>query len=688
MFGAPMTLPEPAPPARPFLLRPGVQAALAAALALAVYLRTLAPTVMWYDMGEFATASYVLGVAHNTGYPLLLLLGKLFTFLPVGDVAYRVNLMSAVFGALTVLCTYLLVFDLTGRRSPAAVAALALAFSSTLWSNATWATSYDLNAFLTAWLLLLAVRWLRQSKTGYLRAAALILGLGLGNHRLILVVAPALAYLLWAAHRRGTLTVGWRGFGQMAALFALGFAVNLYLPLRAAQSPPVNWGDPSTLDRFLTMLTTGYARAFVNPLGSLGQLEFLARVLTAFPAYEFTAAGLILAGVGAWALRRTHQQFLIASLLVVVFDMLVISVYGVHNIFNYFQPIYLILAVWLGAGAARILDAAGAGLSSLTGLNLLTAARRTALTTALLLTLPLFLLSRSFNRLDRGGHRDARDFAAYMLAQAEPGSVVLADFWSWAPMRYLQVVEGRGLQAEVSNALSVPGLDQEALLDELQRAGLTTYLAIGTADSPRLRIGSHRLQLLAPNVIHYYPTWQVPLPRFKDLLVPRGAVLRALSGPADLAVPEVPQADRLSYRFAGPLELAGFHLDQLRLRNGEPFTASYYWRLSEATVVDYWVDLLFTDAEGNVATREGLPIWLHSHWLGGGALPTSEWAAGSLMREQYDGLVPRSVAPGTYYLRAFLYEDDQRAAPAILLGTERPDLGALLAVVEVEPGPP
>ncbi|HEX9676367.1 MAG TPA: hypothetical protein VGA07_10330, partial [Anaerolineales bacterium] len=60
----------------------------------------------------------------------------------------------------------------------------------------------------------------------------------------------------------------------------------------------------------------------------------------------------------------------------------------------------------------------------------------------------------------------------------------------------------------------------------------------------------------------------------------------------------------------------------------------------------------------------------------------------SLMREQYDGLVPRSVAPGTYYLRAFLYKDDERAAPAGLLETERPDLGALLAVVEVEPGPP
>ena len=74
-------------------------AALVGLLAFLVYLRTLAPTVMWYDMGELTTTSYVLGIAHNTGYPLYILLGKLFTFLPFGDAAYRVNLMSAVFAA-------------------------------------------------------------------------------------------------------------------------------------------------------------------------------------------------------------------------------------------------------------------------------------------------------------------------------------------------------------------------------------------------------------------------------------------------------------------------------------------------------------------------------------------------------------------------------------------------------------
>ncbi len=680
MFGAAVNN-RPSTPT--LLLRPGLQAAVAGGLALAVYLRTLAPTVMWYDMGEFASAAYVLGVAHNTGYPLLLLLGKLFTWLPFGEVAYRVNLMSAVFGALTVAAVYLLAFELTARRSAAALAALALAFSSTLWSNATWVTSYNLNAFLTAWILLLLARWLRTPQPAYLRACCLLLGLGLGNHRLILVTVPAAAYLAWRAHRLRLANLDWRQLWRLAALFALGFSVNLYLPLRAAVDPPLNWGDPSTLERFLIMLTTGYARSFVNPLGSLGRVEFVLRVLAVFPIYEFSAAGLVLAAVGGCARWREQRPWLIASLLVIGANTAVISVYGIHNIFNYFQPIYLVLAVWLGVGAARILQAV-VGLD-LPDLQLLTEGWRTALTTAVLLGLPLLLLTRDFSRLDRSQHRDARDFAAYLLERAEPGSVVLADFWSWAPLRYLQVVERRGLQVEVSNALSVPGLDQQALLDELLAAGVPTYLAVASEDSPRLQVGSHRLQLLAPQVIHYYPTWRVPLPRFKDLLVPCGAVLRALAAPPDLSVAEVPEPDRLRYDFAGPLELAGFHLDRQRLRVGEAFTAEYTWRLAEDTAVDYWVDLLFTDAQGGVATREGLPIWLHSHWVGGGASPTSEWAAGSLMRERYDGLVPRSAAPGTYYLRAYLYEDDQRQRAAPLLGTDRPELGALLAVIQVEP---
>src|SRR5437762_3277993 len=76
-----------------------VAAAALGVVILAVYVRTLAPTVAGGDSGELITAAYTLGVAHPPGYPLYTLLAKLFTLIPIGTIAWRVNLFSAVCGA-------------------------------------------------------------------------------------------------------------------------------------------------------------------------------------------------------------------------------------------------------------------------------------------------------------------------------------------------------------------------------------------------------------------------------------------------------------------------------------------------------------------------------------------------------------------------------------------------------------
>lgn len=632
-----------------------------AGLALAVYLRTLAPTVMWYDMGEFATAAYVLGIAHNTGYPLLMLLGKLFTYLPLGDIAYRVNLLSAVCAALTVMVLYWVVFELTGHRTAAALAGLTLAFTSTLWSNATWATSYDLNAFLTILILWLLLRWRRTSRAGPLKAAALIFGLSLGNHRLILTVALAAAYLIWREYRQQR----WSGRAvSLALLFLAGFSVNLYLPLRAAQQPPVLWADACDLRTFLTMVVSGYAGNFINPFESVGGLRSVLLVLTLFPVYEFTLVGLILAGVGAWRLHRLDRDFLVASGLIVLAAGVMVSVYGIHNIFNYFQPIYLVLAIWFGLGVQLALTAAVSVVGSRMGdrLRLLTANRRELLATALLAGLPLVLFGRSFNIVDRSQHREASDFAHWLLARVEPRSVILADFWSWSPLLYAQVVEGQGRSVLVTNALSQVGLDQQAMIADLHSQGIPVYVAYGIDDSPRLEVDLSHLQLIAPFAIHYYPTYGLPLPEFKDLLVPKGSVYQAIPGIPELAVVEVPQEAQRQAEFGEQLRLRGFRIRPGQIAPGEAFQAEYFWSLESETDQDYWVDVQFTDQAGNIATRLGLPIWLHSHWIGGEARGTSTWARGEIMREDYDGLVPRGVRPGTYWIWVTVYRDPDQDA--------------------------
>ncbi len=142
----------------------GVLALALFAASLALYVQTLAPSVatLFDDSLEFPLVSYRLGIAHPTGYPLYTLLGKLFTLLPWHNVAWRVNLLSAVAGALAVTFVFLVARQLVARRLPALLGAVALAVSPVFWSQAVIAEVYTLAAAFIALLLWLALRWARR----------------------------------------------------------------------------------------------------------------------------------------------------------------------------------------------------------------------------------------------------------------------------------------------------------------------------------------------------------------------------------------------------------------------------------------------------------------------------------------------------------------------------------------------
>ncbi|MCX7670473.1 MAG: DUF2723 domain-containing protein, partial [Anaerolineae bacterium] len=138
-------------------------AGLLALLSFALYLRTLAPGLLGGDSGEFQFAAWLGGFAHPTGYPLYLLMGWLWTHIvPLGDPAWRMNLLSAIWGAATAGMFYLLAGQigmLAGRPGPfvrpAAFCAAALfAVTPTFWSQAVIAEVYTLNAALLVACLL------------------------------------------------------------------------------------------------------------------------------------------------------------------------------------------------------------------------------------------------------------------------------------------------------------------------------------------------------------------------------------------------------------------------------------------------------------------------------------------------------------------------------------------------------
>ena len=623
-------------------LEPAIGAALVGLVAFSVYLRTLAPTVMWYDMGELATASHVLGIAHNTGYPLYILLGKLFTLIPIGDVAYRVNLMSAVFAALTVVVVYLIIHRLTGSWLASALGSLTVAFSSTLWASANWAESYPLNAFSAALITLLLLHWRESGRVRELYLVFLVFGLSLGNHRLIVLLLPGMLMFLWAG--RGSLSAG--RLLRCGLLFLLGLSVYIYLPLRGSQHPDLNWAQPANWRTYLSMFLTGDSPGDYWDFAFLGRLN----ILSVFPWNEFTPFGLVLAAVGLIHTWRRRRLFALYGLSLCVFVGLVALSYDIHNVYNYFIPAYLMLGVWIGCGAHALLSFVFQRVE-LGRLQWAYSGHYLFLPmAAVLLLLPSFLLARNLSRVDRSDDYSAYDFALTTLERVKPHSTIVADSWTASPFWYLQLVEGYRRDVFVSPVFSAPGEDVNEFIAEQFEKGRPVYVAEGLRGNLETIRSEYYVQPVVLNSIETMATNVLPKPEYKDDLVPRGSFYRVLEEKPSLTVDEVPEDARLSVPFGGAT-LVGFQAEPAPGQRGDVMRLVYYWRLSEKTDKNLQATVLFTDENDRVDSRRGFPLWWQGWELGGGIRPTSQWEQGEIIKEEYYVLIPRSLDAGVYRVR-------------------------------------
>ncbi len=625
-----------------------------AGLAFAVYLTTLAPTVMWYDMGEFATASATLGIAHNTGYPLLILLGKLFTFLPVGDAAYRVNLLSAVCTALAVAVAFGIVHDLTDDPVAAAIGAFTLAFAATVWADATWATSYGLNLLLTAVIVRSMLGWWRERKARALVVAALALGLGMADHRLIVLTAPPSALLLVG---------GWRSLrprvvAAAATAFLAGLAVYAYLPIRGAQDPALSWARPADWHTYWSMFFTGETRAAYWRLDVLSRLD----VLWTYPSYDLTWPGLALAAAGFvfCALRRRAVAVYAAVLLAL--DAAIVLTYSIHNIYNYLTPAYLMLCVLIGVGASELLAAVrhGAGVR-VPG----RACRRprvavTAAAVALAL-IPAALFLKNDARVSRYGDYSARDFAQTTLDHLPPRAVVLTDSWAAPPLWYVQLVEGQRRDVLVSPIFSVPGDDPAAFAQRQIDAGRPVYVAEGLRTPLAPLAQRFHLQPVLLDSIEEMIVNVLPKPAYRDDLVASGSLYAVLPSAADPVVGAVPPDAARDVAFPQGVTLVGFAGARTAAR-GDVVRLTYYWRADAPVAHDLGAATIFADARGDVANMRGMPSWSQVRLIGEGARLSSSWQAGQIVRESYYVLVPRTIAPGAYDVRLSVYGGSADAA--------------------------
>lgn len=273
-------------------------------MSFVAYLKTMAPTASFWDCGEFIACSYILGVPHPPGTPLFILIGRIFTLIPLyGEIAARVNFISVLTSALTVWLCYLLIIKLVGswhKSEPtlwmkvgkyvgAVVGSLFLAFSTTFWSNAVEAEVYGASMFLMLLLLYLGLVWMDKKKTPKGTKLLILISylgfLSLGIHMTIFMVMPAIFLLVILVDRERLLD--WRfwitgmvlmlvmhsvipflwgmaiwfvfslllmGVSSQKRLWALAcsiilvamiaYTVQLFIPIRSSLDPAIDENDP------------------------------------------------------------------------------------------------------------------------------------------------------------------------------------------------------------------------------------------------------------------------------------------------------------------------------------------------------------------------------------------------------------------------------------------------------------
>jgi hypothetical protein len=626
-FQVPIPMKELLPRRRDFFLRAAIFFG-----ALALYWHTLAPSVatIFDDSLEFQVVCPTLGIAHPTGYPLYTLLGRLFTLIPIGDAAYRVNLMSAFFAALTVVFTYLIVHVLTDDSPSALFASLVIAVSPVFWSQGVIAEVYSLNAFFTALVVYLLLRWEANRRQrpavgqvsipaipNSLPLAALVYGLSLTHHRLMLLLAPAMALFTWLTERR--IFADLKLVLRLILLFLAPLLLYAYIPFRGLHTSSLDGIYQNTWSGFLRHVTASGYNVFItgNPLAQSRPLSFYWQLLVS----QFGLVGVALGLVGLLASMRRPRPSILLGVAFALNAAFVLT-YRVADIEVFAIPVFLLYAIWIGIGMSFLLNlVTRLAEKALPQVDAKILASCRLLLIALFLVQPLALLRDNYPELDLSQRWAVHDYGVDMLSQPlEDNAVIIGILGEMTLLRYFQWTEG--LRPEVVTIVADRDDKRLAVLEDALGADQAVYVT---------------------RPIHGLPE--------RYSLSALGPLIRVRAAP----VTAIPTAQHpLAIDLTGSLRLLGYDAAILSPHQQTTVRLTLHWQVLAPVGADYKVSARLLDAEGNqIAQIDDVPV--HNTY------PTSRWKAGETIADVYDLAVPPDTPSGQYRLLVILYQPDTLA---------------------------
>ncbi len=396
-----------------------------------VYVITLAPSVFFGDSGELAAAAYNLGIAHPSGYPIYLLLGKLFMLVvPFGDMAYRMNLLSAFCAGAAVGMTYIILRHLVSGRLASAFGACILAFSMTFWLEATVTEAYTMSYVIYGFMLLSVLRWQHTGRTAWLYWLGASFGVAAAHHLTLLLFYPIIAmYIVWI--RPGII----KQIKQLVKIGLVALAPLLfyvYLPIRSSVNPPNDWGNPETFSSIVYhVLGMQFSGSWFN-YGLGGVLVkggwFLDLFAHQFPWFVFP---FVLVGAGL-AYKKNSRLFWMLIGLVVVNILYSLAYYVPDNDY-YFVHSYMVFVFFAAYTVQAFMHRLGRS----------SYAKYQWFSGVILGVIALSPLVSNRHTCDRSGNDLARRYAVSILESVEKDGVIF--FYSEEELftcAYLKIVEG------------------------------------------------------------------------------------------------------------------------------------------------------------------------------------------------------------------------------------------------------
>jgi hypothetical protein len=442
--------------------KPFVLAILLFLIILIIYIFTANQFVTYTDNGELAAVCVVLGIAHPTGYPLFTLLGHLWSLIPFGiSKIYSLNIFAAFSTALSSIALYYsfltilanarfkkthTIEEKTKKKKQLQVSyeklnlqsqyqiiisfiiALTYGFAQTIWEQANSLEVYSLQLLLMNLILLFSLKayYLSEKSRKYYILVAFLIGLALANHLTGILLVPAILWLYFLdENKKFRLTAK-----KLQFLFFLilpliaGLSLYLYMPIRSAMLPEVNWGWVHRgFNKFMYHISGGQYQVWMFS-GSDVIFKNFGKFFSMLP-YQFGIFGLILAFWGIVKLWKSQDIFWFLIILIIS-NLFYTLNYSIFDIDPYFSLSFIALLFFAIIGTAYII-------------------RGNPKLIYLIAILPLFEFFLNYQNCNHSQDKMVAEYTKNVLNSIDSNAIVISAQWDYfvGPFMYEQIIEGK-----------------------------------------------------------------------------------------------------------------------------------------------------------------------------------------------------------------------------------------------------